>query len=61
MNPKEDVRRVKYDRMMNLENLEQIKNKKTPVGLIILDGWGLKDEIKGNAIKMANPQVFDSL
>jgi len=61
MDPKEDVRRVKYNRMGYLETLEQIKSKKTPIGLIILDGWGIKKEIKGNAIKMANPQVFDSL
>ncbi len=56
-----DVRRVKYDRMAYLENLEEIKSKKTPVGLIILDGWGLTSKQKGNAIKLAEPKNFDYL
>jgi hypothetical protein len=38
MDPSQDVRRVKYERIAYLENLENIKRKKTPIGLIILDG-----------------------
>lgn len=29
------------------------------VGLIILDGWGIKNSIAGNAIKLANPHYID--
>lgn len=35
-----------------------LKNNKF-VGLIILDGFGLRNEINGNAIKLANPINFD--
>ncbi len=34
---------------------------KKPVALIILDGWGLNDEIEGNAVKQANTPYFDKL
>ena len=29
------------------------------VGLIILDGFGLREESHGNAIKLANPENFN--
>ena len=29
------------------------------VGLIILDGFGIRSEEKGNAIKLANPENFN--
>lgn len=32
-----------------------------PVGLIILDGWGLRDDIAGNAIKLAQTPTMDAL
>ncbi|NMD37870.1 MAG: 2,3-bisphosphoglycerate-independent phosphoglycerate mutase, partial [Christensenellaceae bacterium] len=35
--------------------------KKTPVVLMILDGYGLNDKIEGNAIKIANTPVMDKL
>lgn len=34
--------------------------KKT-VMLLILDGWGIREEIPGNAIKLAHPTFYDSL
>jgi 2,3-bisphosphoglycerate-independent phosphoglycerate mutase len=34
--------------------------KKT-VALLILDGWGIREEIPGNAIKLAEPSYYDSL
>ena len=34
---------------------------KKPVVLMILDGYGLSDEVKGNAIKAANTPVMDRL
>lgn len=57
----EDVRRVKYLRMDYMEKRDQFKKKKLPMGLIILDGWGLRAETKGNAIKLANTPNFDYL
>ncbi len=35
--------------------------KKTPVVLMILDGYGLNDKIEGNAIKLASTPVMDKL
>ena len=32
-----------------------------PIVLSILDGFGLRDETKGNAIKLANTPNFDML
>jgi len=32
-----------------------------PVVLVILDGWGLRDEVEGNAVAQAATPVFDSL
>lgn len=34
--------------------------KKT-VMLLILDGWGIREEVPGNAIKLADPSFYDSL
>jgi 2,3-bisphosphoglycerate-independent phosphoglycerate mutase len=34
---------------------------RTPVGLIVLDGWGLSDEREGNAVALAETPVFDRL
>jgi 2,3-bisphosphoglycerate-independent phosphoglycerate mutase len=34
--------------------------KKT-VALLILDGWGIREEVPGNAIKLAEPSFYDSL
>jgi 2,3-bisphosphoglycerate-independent phosphoglycerate mutase len=34
--------------------------KKT-VMLLILDGWGIREEVPGNAIKLAHPSYYDSL
>ena len=34
---------------------------KKPTVLMILDGYGLNDEVKGNAVKQANTPVMDSL
>ncbi|MEM9714978.1 MAG: 2,3-bisphosphoglycerate-independent phosphoglycerate mutase [Pseudomonadota bacterium] len=33
----------------------------TPVLLCIFDGWGLRDEAEGNAVKLAKTPVFDQL
>jgi 2,3-bisphosphoglycerate-independent phosphoglycerate mutase len=33
----------------------------SPVVLIILDGWGYREETDGNAIAAANTPVMDSL
>ena len=35
--------------------------KKSPVTLIILDGWGYREDTKDNAIAQANTPVFDKL
>ena len=32
-----------------------------PTALIILDGWGCSDEVRGNAIAQAHTPVFDRL
>ena len=34
---------------------------KTPTTLIIMDGFGLSDEVKGNAVRGANTPVLDRL
>ena len=34
---------------------------KTPTTLIIMDGFGLSDEVKGNAVRGANTPVLDHL
>lgn len=57
----EDVRRSKYLRMAYMEKRDKFKGSKLPMGLIVLDGWGLRDEVNGNAIKMANTPNFDYL
>ncbi|MFM6355925.1 MAG: hypothetical protein ACKPH7_22905, partial [Planktothrix sp.] len=33
----------------------------SPVVLIILDGWGYREQTDGNAIAIANTPVMDSL
>ena len=33
----------------------------SPVVLVILDGWGYRDNVDGNAISVANTPVMDSL
>lgn len=38
-----------------------IKNKKQPLALIILDGWGIAKASKGNAISCSRPLFFDEL
>ena len=35
--------------------------KRAPVALIILDGWGLREEVDNNAVKLAEPAVFNRL
>ena len=35
--------------------------KNRPAMLMILDGYGLRDEEKGNAVKAANTPVLDSI
>ena len=32
---------------------------KKPIALIIMDGFGLSDEVKGNAVRGANTPVLD--
>lgn len=39
----------------------KIKIKQRPTGLIILDGWGQRDETEDNAIAQANTPNFDKL
>lgn len=39
----------------------EIAQKRGPVALIILDGWGLSPSTKGNAITLSNPPVMDRL
>ena len=34
---------------------------KTPTTLIIMDGFGLRDEVQGNAVKSAPTPVLDKL
>jgi 2,3-bisphosphoglycerate-independent phosphoglycerate mutase len=34
---------------------------RSPVALIILDGWGLREEERANAVRLARPAVFDRL
>ena len=34
---------------------------KTPTTLIIMDGFGLSDEVKGNAVRGANTPVLERL
>src|SRR3712207_7354789 len=36
-------------------------SQRAPVALIILDGWGLRDETDNNAVKLAEPPVFTTL
>ena len=36
-------------------------SKRAPVALIILDGWGLREETDNNAVKLAAPPVFTRL
>lgn len=36
-------------------------SKRAPVALIILDGWGLRDSADQNAVKLAEPPVFNTL
>jgi 2,3-bisphosphoglycerate-independent phosphoglycerate mutase len=36
-------------------------SQRAPVALIILDGWGLRDETDNNAVKLAAPAVFTKL
>jgi 2,3-bisphosphoglycerate-independent phosphoglycerate mutase len=36
-------------------------SQRAPVALIILDGWGLRDETDNNAVKLAEPAVFTKL
>ncbi|HTV01434.1 MAG TPA: 2,3-bisphosphoglycerate-independent phosphoglycerate mutase [Luteitalea sp.] len=36
-------------------------SQRAPVALIILDGWGLREETDNNAVKLANPAVFTKL
>src|SRR6187402_1272924 len=36
-------------------------SKRAPVALIILDGWGLREEADQNAVKLAEPPVFGRL
>ncbi|MEI6499367.1 MAG: 2,3-bisphosphoglycerate-independent phosphoglycerate mutase, partial [bacterium] len=36
-------------------------NSKKKVALIVLDGWGYREETKDNAIAAANPVFFNSL
>src|SRR6478752_224673 len=36
-------------------------SKRAPVALIILDGWGLREEADQNAVKLAEPPVFGKL
>ena len=35
--------------------------QRAPVALIILDGWGLREETDNNAVKLAKPAVFTKL
>jgi 2,3-bisphosphoglycerate-independent phosphoglycerate mutase len=37
------------------------KNLKKPVALVILDGWGIAKDSKGNAISCASPLFFEEL
>ena len=38
-----------------------MSSKRAPVALIILDGWGLREEADQNAVKLAEPPVFARL
>jgi 2,3-bisphosphoglycerate-independent phosphoglycerate mutase len=35
--------------------------RRPPVGLIVLDGWGLSDQCEGNAVALARTPAFDRL
>src|SRR5262245_42254673 len=35
--------------------------KRRPVMLVILDGWGWRDEVKDNAVRQARTATFDQL
>ncbi len=43
------------------KNKKQYTVKHRPTGLIILDGWGYREEAEDNAIAQANTPVFDKL
>ena len=36
-------------------------SNRAPVALIILDGWGIREEVDNNAVKLAAPPVFTNL
>lgn len=46
--------------IQRLKNMK-IKDKKQPLVLIVLDGWGVSKPSKGNAISCASPLFFDEL
>jgi len=56
-NIKNDVRRAKYQRLIDIQN----KDKKGPVCLIILDGFGINKHKKGNAILNAKTPFYNKL
>lgn len=41
--------------------VESVKPAIEPVVLVVMDGWGMRREKKGNAITMANPKNFKNL
>ena len=47
--------------MENMKNGKKIEIKKRPSALIILDGWGYREEEKGNAVALADTPELDRL
>jgi len=43
------------------KNINKLNVPQSPVVLAILDGWGYRDELTDNAIKIANTPIMDSL
>ena len=46
---------------ISCKNIKNLNFPESPVVLAILDGWGHRDEVLDNAIKIANTPVMDSL
>jgi len=46
---------------MSSKNINKLSVPQSPVVLAILDGWGYREEVTDNAIKVANTPIMDSL
>jgi 2,3-bisphosphoglycerate-independent phosphoglycerate mutase len=52
-------KRITPDRFQSRE--EQLNNKRGPIALIIIDGWGYSPRTEGNAIALAATPFYDAL